>query len=239
MRIPPGYPYRMRPIQLSAAVALALTAVAGHAFAQETMVDEGSLVITRNGVPIGREAYRIVRAAAGGGQAYRATATVSFDSARVALRLTTDSAGAPLTYEAEVSVHTNRVAHVDGSGRPGRFSTLTKTPHGESARDYVMGANPLLLDPQAFDPYFFAVLPPLRSQFSVVDPRLGTQATFRFEERGQESIRVGRGTVSARHFALIAADGASRDVWVDARGRLLRVAIPAQGLVAQRDELPR
>ena len=202
-------------------------------------MDEGSLVITRNGTPIGREAYRVVRAAAGGGQAFRATATVSFDSARVALRLTTDSAGAPLAYEAEVRVHATLVAHVDGSGRPGRFSTLTKTPNGESARDYVMGPDPLLVDPQAFDPYYFAVLPPRRSQFSVVDPRLGTQATFRFEERGQESIRVGRGTASARHYALIAADGSSRDIWVDARGRLLRVAIPAQGLVAQRDELPR
>ncbi len=229
----------MRPIRLGTAVALALATLATRAPTQETVVDEGSLVITRNGAPIGREAYRIVQAAAGGGQAYRATATVSFDSARVALRLTTDSAGAPLTYEAEVSIHAQRTAHVDGSGRPGRFSTLTKTPHGESARDFVMGANPLLLDPQAFDPYFFAVLPPRRSQFSVVDPRLGTQATFRFEERGQESIRVGRGTASARHYALIAADGSSRDIWVDASGHLLRVAIPAQGLVAQRDELPR
>ncbi|HEX8724953.1 MAG TPA: DUF6134 family protein [Gemmatimonadaceae bacterium] len=229
----------MRPIQLGTAAALVLAVLAPHASAQETTVDEGSLVITRNGAPIGREAYRIVRAAAGGGQAYRATATVSFDSARIALRLTTDSVGAPLTYEAEVRVRAQLAAHVDGSGRPGRFSTLTKTPHGESAHDFVMGANPLLVDPQAFDPYFFALLPPRRSAFSVVDPRLGTQATFRFEERGQESIRVGRGTASARHYALIAPDGASRDIWVDAQGHLLRVAIPAQGLVAQRDELPR
>ncbi len=229
----------MRPIQLGTAAALALATLATHAFAQETVVDEGSLVITRNGTPTGREAYRVVRAAGGGGQAFRATATVSFDSARVTLRLTTDSTGAPLAYEAEVRVHAKLVAHIDGSGRPGRFSTLTKTPNGESARDYVTGPNPLLIDPQAFDPYFFAVLPPRRSQFSVVDPRLGTQATFRFEERGQESIRVGRGTASAQHYALIAADGSSRDIWVDARGHLLRVAIPAQGLVAQRDELPR
>ncbi|MGH7689510.1 MAG: DUF6134 family protein [Gemmatimonadaceae bacterium] len=229
----------MRPIPLGPLVALAFAILATKAPAQETMVDEASLVITRNGAPIGREAYRIVKAAAGGGQAYRATATVSFDSARIALRLTTDSAGAPLTYQAEVRVHGNVTSHIDGSGRPGRFSTLTKTPHGESARDYVMGPNPLLVDPQTFDPYFFAVLPPRRSQFSVVDPRLGTQTTFRFEERGQESIRVGRGTASARHYALIAPDGASRDIWVDAQGRLLRVAIPAQGLVAQRDELPR
>jgi Domain of unknown function (DUF6134) len=229
----------MRPILLATALAVALCTLAAQAPAQETLLDEGSLLITRNGAPLGREAYRIVRAAAGGGQAYRATATVSFDSLRVALRLTTDAAGAPLTYEAEVRVHGKMTAHVDGSGRPGRFSTLAKTPHGESAHDYVMGGDPLLLDPQAFDPYFFATLPPRRAQFSVVDPRSGAQATFRFEERGEESLRVGRGTAQAQHYALIAADGSSRDIWVDASGHLLRVAIPTRGLVAQRDELPR
>ncbi len=229
----------MRPIPLLTTLVLALCGLAAHSPGQETLLDEGSLIISRNGAPIGREAYRIVRAAGGGGQAYRATATVSFDSLRVALRLTTDSTGGPLTYEAKVSVHNALTAHVAGSGRPGRFSTLSTTPHGESARDYVMGADPLLLDPQAFDPYFFATLPPHRTAFSVVDPRSGTQATFRFEERGEESIRVGRSTMNARHYALIGADGSSRDIWVDGNGHLLRVAIPTRSLVAQRDEPPR
>jgi hypothetical protein len=227
----------MRPVQLS--LALALCTMAHVVSAQETPVDEGTLVISRNGVPVGREAYRIVKAAAGGGQAYRATATISFDTLRISLRLTTDSAGQPLTYEAEVRSRGEQTAHVDGSGRPGRFSTLAKTPHGEAAHDYIMGPSPLLLDANAFDPYFFAALAPLRTQFSVIEPRSGAQATFRFEERGQEAIRVGRATASARHFALLTPSGVSRDIWVDAQGHLLRVAIPAQGLVAQRDELPR
>ena len=227
----------MKPVQLT--LLLALCTVTTSASAQETTVDEGTLVISRNGAPIGREAFRIVKAAAGGGQAYRATATISFDTLRLSLRLTTDSAGQPLTYEAEVRTHGTVAAHIDGSGRPGRFSTLTKTPHGEAAHDYILGPHPLLLDANAFDPYFFATLPPLRTQFSIIEPRSGTQATFRFEERGQESIRIGRSTVNARHFALITNSGASRDIWLDAQGRLLRVAIPAQGLVAQRDELPR
>lgn len=229
----------MRPVPLALVLITALGAAVPPASAQETIVDEGTLVITRNSVPVGREAYRIVRAAAGGGQAFRATATISFDSARITLRLTTDSVGAPLSYQAEVRVRGQLVSHIDGSGRPGRFSTLAQTPHGESAHDYVMGPNPLVLDDDAFDPYFFAVLPPVRNRFSVINPRAGTQATFRFEERGRESLRVGRGTASARHYALITPSGATRDIWVDAEGRLLRVAIPTRGLVAQRDELPR
>jgi len=241
MKPPRGYTYRMRPIRLPLALALgaALCAVAATLPAQETLVDEGTLVITHNGAPVGREAYRIVRAAAGGGQAYRATATVSFNADRISLRLTTDSVGAPLTYEVEVRVHGQLTSHVDGNGRPGRFSTLSKTPDGESARDYVMGESPLALDANVFAPYYFALLPPARARFSVIDPRAGTQSTFKFEERGQEPIRVGRGTVTARHVALVGPDGATRDIWMDARGHLLRVAIPAAGLVAQRDELPR
>lgn len=229
----------MRPVPLLLAIAAGTAALSRPAAGQETVVDEGTLVITRNGAPVGREAYRIVAAAAGGGQAYRATATISFDTARIALRLTTDSAGAPLTFQAEIRVHGQLESRVDGNGRPGLFSTLAKTPDGESARDYVMGPDPLLLDADAFDPYYFALLPPHRTRVSVIDPRAGTQTTLRLEERGSEPIRVGRGTITAQHFALVGADGATRDVWVDGLGRLLRVAIPARGLVAQRDEAPR
>jgi hypothetical protein len=33
--------------------------------------------------------------------------------------------------------------------------------------------------------------------------------------------------------------GGDRDLWVDASGRVLKVAIPGRGLVAQRNEPPR
>lgn len=189
----------MRPIPIALALAAAVSAAPRAAAAQESLVDEGTLVISRNGAPVGREAYRVVRAAAGGGQAYRATAIISFDSLRIALRLTTDSAGGPLTYEAEVRTGTVLAAHVDGSGRPGRFSALTKTPHGEAARDYVVGPNPLLLDDDAFDPYFFAALPPCAP-----NSRLSTRAPVRRlhsdsksgarKPSGSAAVRRARGT---------------------------------------------
>ena len=161
----------MRPVSFALAVMLLAHSTPAPISAQETVVDEGTLVITQNGAPIGREAYRIVRAAAGGGQAFRATATISFNADRISLRLTTDSVGGPLTYEAEVRENGQVTSRVEGNGRPGRFSTLIHTPHGESARDYVMGANPLALDANAFDPYYFATLLPRRTRFSVIEPR--------------------------------------------------------------------
>lgn len=237
-----GYFHQMKSIRyactLATLAALPLSVVAAPIHAQDQTVDEGTLVITRNGTPVGREAFRVVRTPGAGGQAYRATATLSIDTLRLALRLTTTASGAPLSFEMEVRARSVLTAQVSGSGRPERFNTLTRTPHGEAARAYVMGPDPLLLDDDVFVPYFFAVLPPTRSRFSIINPRAGSQATFQFQERGQESLRVGRRTEQARHYALITPNGASRDIWVSAKGLLLRVAIPARGLVAQRDELP-
>jgi hypothetical protein len=42
----------------------------------------------------------------------------------------------------------------------------------------------------------------------------------------------------AVHFVVTLPDGA-RDLWFDEGGRLLKVALPARGLIALREELPR
>ena len=225
----------MRPIHLALAIPLLL----GPARAQERVVDEGSFVILRAGAPVGRENFRIVRAAAAGGQAFRATARIALNEERITTTLTTDSLGAPLSYDLAVTVGAATETTLRGSGRPGRFSALIRTKHGESARDYIVGENPLVLDASVFHQYYFATLMPRRARFAVLEPRTERQSVLRFEDRGEESRQVGRHAVTARHLSLIAADGSTRDVWVDSGGRLLRVEIPATGLAAQREDLPR
>jgi hypothetical protein len=69
-------------------------------------------------------------------------------------------------------------------------------------------------------------------------PRRNSQVTGRVEERGGDKIRVDGREVSAVHFVITLPDGA-RDLWFDDSGRLLKVAMPARGLVALREELPR
>ena len=195
-------------------------------------------MVLHDGIPVGRENFKIVLSKGPAGQSYRATSVISHNDERVTTKLTTDAAGAPLTYELDVKVRGATDMHLDASGRPTRFSAHTRTPRGESARDYVVGDNPLVLDANVFHQYYFATLTPRRAQFAVIEPRAGAQSTLRFEERGPEALQVGRRRVPAQHLALIAADGSTRDIWIDSEGRLLRVAIPAAGLVAQRDDLP-
>jgi hypothetical protein len=60
----------------------------------------------------------------------------------------------------------------------------------------------------------------------------------RLEERGSEKIRVDGKDVTAVHFVITLPDGA-RDLWFDEGGRLLKVAMPARGVIALREELPR
>ena len=55
---------------------------------------------------------------------------------------------------------------------------------------------------------------------------------------GLEPVEVGGKSVTATHYSLVSG-GVRRDFWLDASGRLLRVEIPSQQLVATREELPR
>jgi hypothetical protein len=231
----------MRTTVLSAAI-LASLPVAPLA-AQVATIDEGSFTISRNGNAVGREEFSIRRTPGGeGGSVYVASATVSYDGRRLSPALRADAAGSPLAYQVEVRVGSEVQERLTGQVGRGRFSALTKTPRGESAKEYVVSDGALILDDDVFHQYFFlahsaraggAIVP-------VVVPRRNAQLSMRIEERGAESVTVGGRALDARHLVLHeGAGGPERDVWVDAQGRVLKVAIASRGVVALRDEPPR
>jgi hypothetical protein len=55
--------------------------------------------------------------------------------------------------------------------------------------------------------------------------------------KGDEPIEIAGTRAAARHFTFTNGSG-SREVWVDAEGRVLRVEAPSSGLIAVRDALP-
>jgi hypothetical protein len=202
------------------------------------VVDEGTLMITRQGAPLGRESFRIVRAPAPGGQVFRATGQSAQGSVRVTTSLGTDSMGVPVTYESELSRDGEVVQRLQGRGRPGRLSVIMSTKSGESAREYVLSNGALLMDEDVYHQFYFVPMAVGHDQVNVIAPRIGQQTGLRLDDRGQEALEVSGRSIQARHFALSGAGGI-REVWVDDKGRLLKVAIPAKGLVAQRDDPPR
>lgn len=218
-----------------------ISAPAGMRAQNSALLDEGTLTITQRGVLLGRESFRITRTPAPGGQVFRATGQASLRDRRITSVLGTDSAGVPVSYESEVTVGGAVVQRLQGRGRPGRFSILSNTKAGESAREYLLTNGALLLDGDFMHQYAFISLVAGggHSQVNAIAPRTGLQAQFRLDELPADSVEIGGGFVASRHFRLISSGGSRRDVWLDPAGRLLKVSVADSGIVAIRDDPPR
>lgn len=201
------------------------------------LIDDGTFTISRKGAPVGREAFRIVRVSAAGGQVFRGSGTTVLEDRRYTTVLGTDSTGLPVSYEARL-VFEGKNLRIEGRGRPGRFSVLSSTAGGESAREYVLQNGALLMEEEVFLHYFFVPLASASARVTVIVPREAHQSAFAVTSRGPETVEIAGVRVAGRRFS-ISTDGVSRDVWVDALGRLLKVSIPEKELVALRDDPPR
>ena len=230
----------MRPIPALFATAVALSLAAPVLSAQVATVDEGSFTITRNGERIGREEFTIRRTPGADGQAVLvSTATVAYDDRRMAPALRTDSAGVPIAYALEVKAGTEVQEQLKGAVGRGRFSAVTRTPKGESAREYLVTDGALVLDDEVYHQYFFVARARSAGAVPVVIPRRNAQVMMRVEEAGEGSVTVAGRALPARHVVLREPSGTRREVWVDAQGRVLRVELPALGIVVTRDDPPR
>lgn len=230
------------PLTLAASLAAALGVAALGAArlpAQVVTVDEGSFTISRGGQPVGREEFRIRRTPGATGDEYIASATVTYDDRRLAPDLRADTRGAPLAYRLEVRVGAQTEERLTGQVARGHFSAQLKTPRGESAREYVVSEGALVLDDDVFHQYYFVALGERGATVPVVVPRRNVQVTMRVQDRGASPVDVGGRSLAATHLVLSEPGGGDRDLWVDASGRVLKVAIPGRGVVAQRNEPPR
>jgi hypothetical protein len=205
--------------------------------AQTAPLDEGTFVVTRDGAVVGKEAFRIVRSS-GEGRLYTSTAQCAWGERRISPALSADRSGVPLLYQVEVKNGGDLEERLRASGRPGRLHAVLQTRTGESAKEYVVGAGAIILDDDVFHQHFFVPLARRSGQVTVVVPRRNSQVTGHVEDRGTEKIRIDGKEVSALHLVITLPDGA-RDLWFDDGGRLLKVVVPARGLIALREELPR
>jgi hypothetical protein len=219
---------------------LALSAGAAlPALAQVTTLDEGTFTISRNGTPIGRESFTIKSSPGGmGGPVVQARATVSYDDRRLTPVLKADSIGSPTEYQLEVRAGANAEV-LKGVIRRGRFSATMQTPRGENLKEYVVSEGALVLDEDVFHQYYFLARGKRSGAVPVVVPHQNVQVMMRIEDRGPATVTIGGQPIPGQALVLVEPAGASREIWVDSQGRVLKVAIPARGLLAVRDEPPR
>jgi hypothetical protein len=231
----------MRTLSLVVALSLALPSLATG---QVTTVDEGTFTITRGGTRpsdrIGQESFTIRRTRGPGGDVVVANATVTFDTERLAPALRTDTSFSPLAYEVEVRTGAN-VERLRGRIGGGRFSAQLKSPKGESSKEYIVSDGALILDDDIFHQYYFLVQRARggSATIPVVIPRRNLQETMRIQAGANEQVRVGTTSVEARHYTVQEPSGATRQVWADAQGRVLKVQLDGGNITATRDELPR
>jgi hypothetical protein len=169
-----------------------------------------------------------------------ANATVTFDTERLAPALRTDTSFSPLAYEVEVRSGAN-VERLRGRIGGGRFSAQLKSAKGESSKEYIVSDGALILDDDIFHQYYFLVQRARggSATIPVVIPRRNLQETMRIQAGANEQVRVGTTSVEARHYSIQEPSGATRDVWADAQGRILKVQLDGGKITATRDELPR
>jgi hypothetical protein len=219
-------------------VALSSTTLAATAVAQVATVDEGSFTITVNGARAGREDFRIRSTPGAGGTEVVATANVSYGTRRVSPQLQADSMGVPIRYVVQVKDGPGVDERVEGMVGRGRVSASVKNSRGESASEFVVSQRAVVIDDDVFHQYYFLTR---RSPgpVSVIVPRRNAQVVMQLAEVGTDKVSIGGSTIDARRFAITDPGGANREVWADAAGRLLKVAIPSRGIVALRDDPPR
>ena len=223
----------------TASIATLLLALAAPAArAQGAVVDVGSFTISANDQPVGREDFRITRTESSTGRSYVANATVTYSDRKLYPALSTDAAGLPANYQVEVRVGQDTREKLYGQLGEGKFSARVQTPRGESAKEYIVAAGALILDDDVFHQYYF-VAQRDPGTLPVVVPRRNVQVRMTLRADGAQSVTIGGTPIDARHFVLTEPGGATREIWVDSQGRVLRVALPARGIVALRDEPPR
>ena len=224
---------------LSLAV-LATSVAASQLPSQVATLDEGSLIITVNGARAGREDFRIRSTPGASGNDVVATANVTYGTRRILPQMRGDSAGVPISYVIDVKAGAGADERVEAMVGRGRASALVKSARGESASEFVVTRGAVVIDDEVFHQYYFITrrADPTGS-IPVIVPRRNAQVTMRVTAAGTEKVTIGAATIDARRFNIADPGGADREVWADASGRLLKVAIPSRGVVALRDDPPR
>jgi hypothetical protein len=226
--------FLMRPILLIAAIALAPTRVPPL-----EIVDEGSFVLYLNGQRIGREQFSIKRNAGADGVTLLARATITFDGRRIESMLRTDTTGLPLEFTIEDYVEGKLRSRVNGGMVGPRF--VQRSSHGgsQSEKEVRLARGTVMADSESVYQFYFVARSRGLARVQLLFPRRLTRDSVSITVRSEnQEVELGNGKVPARHLIVTDAAGIATDVWLDANGRLLRVAVQSRGFVAVRDAPP-
>lgn len=222
---------------LTIALAAMLGAVAPGA-SQTTVIDEGTFRLSVRGTPVGTETFTIRRSGSGTAATVVAQGRITLDSGeQTRALLQVDGPGLrPAAYQVEAS-GPDRLT-VRGQTAGNRFRAQVVSPTGETMREYLIGDGAIVLDDGVAHHHYFVAAMAAGASIPVIVPRQNRQVTATLRELAAETIQVGGQRVSARRLSFEPAGLPARTLWVDSEGRVLRLAIPDHGYLAERTALP-
>jgi hypothetical protein len=220
---------------------LALAAcLASTARAQVISLDEGSFTVMRAGNRVGREDFSIRSSPSAGGPSLVAHGVVAIGPRRIEPKLNADTSGGVLKYETEVRENGRTAVTYSGKLVRDHYQARSTRPEGESSREFRLPPGTVAVEDDVLHQLWFITRRGPGATVSVLAPLRNVVETVRVELVGSEPLTIDTHELQTRHLRLrTEGSGVTKDVWVDAAGRLLKVVIPATNIVAVRDEAPR
>lgn len=223
-------------------LALLLSLIPSPSAGQNVVVDENVFRIILQGEIVGREEFSIRRVGVGRDARVILRGSVELDlpEGRRNLAPAMEASGedlSPTAYQLKVSGTQPLEVYVSRSER--RFLAKVLSSEGEQVREFRAGPGSILLDDLIAHQHHLLV--PYLGQDSavsltVLSPQTGKQVRMTLRQLGIEEVRVGTELVQGSHFRLEGGEE-SREIWFDGQGRILRVAVPSLGYVAERESL--
>lgn len=212
--------------------------------AQTTTLDEGSFRFFLAGREIGTETFNIRQSGTGDDAVIIAQGSVVVDTAgapqevRAVLRVEGPSLR-PAAYD--VTVRGPDGQRIVGRVVGGRFSALIVSPTGEQMREYLASEGAVLVDAGVVHHHYFLARRAAAgaTRVPIIIPRLNRQVAGTVEDAGQASVRIGSRSIPARRLVVTLAGAPDVHLWVDDRGRVLRMEVPERRYEAVRTNAPR
>jgi hypothetical protein len=203
------------------------------------LVDEGSFALYLNGQRVGREQFSIRRTPASEGMALVARSTITFDGRRIESMMRTDTAGMPLEFAIEEYRDGRLESRVKGGLVGARFVQRTSVGSSQTEKELRLAPGTVMADEESVYQFYFVTRARGGARVQLLFPRRLQRDSASITVRSEnQDVELGNGRVPARHLIVMDAAGVATDVWLDARGRVLRVAVPSRGFVAVRDAPP-
>jgi hypothetical protein len=213
---------------------------AGPATAQTVMLDEGTFRLLVGGREVGVETFTIRQNAEGADAVVIAQGRVVLEGdGEVVANVQVAGAGLrPVAYDLVLRGADAR--QIRGSVTGSRAAARTMSPAGETMREYLVSAGAVLVDDGVAHHYYFLAQRAIGGATTapVMVPRESRQVQATLTLGGEENVSIAGTTARARRLTVELAGGEARQVWIDGRGRVLRVEIPGRNYTAVRTTLP-